>query len=102
MESVHIYVFPLSSPVSKMLYSFFSSSTHRWELLIENRKGFKGLSDIHWMFIPIQLKSVVKENMETIVSTLEGIQVPSKHNLVLDQKQVCYFEPYVLDCFDKY
>lgn len=63
------------------LYSFFSSSTYRWELLVEKTgKSLKRLSDTRWSAHYNSVK-VIKENVETIVSTLEDMQDPSKANL---------------------
>lgn len=63
------------------LYSFFSSSTHRWEVLMEKTgKSLKRLSDTRWSAHYDSVKAV-KENLETIVSTLEDMQDPSLANL---------------------
>ncbi|KAM3962942.1 zinc finger MYM-type protein 1-like [Aphomia sociella] len=63
------------------LYSFFSSSTQRWQLLKEKTgKKLKRLSDTRWSAHYESVK-VVKENIETIVSSLEHFQDPTKANL---------------------
>ncbi|GBP20823.1 52 kDa repressor of the inhibitor of the protein kinase [Eumeta japonica] len=63
------------------LYSFFSSSTQRWQLLKEKTgKNLKRFSDTHWSAHYESVK-VVKENIETIVSSLEHFQDPTKANL---------------------
>ncbi|GBP35161.1 hypothetical protein EVAR_28361_1 [Eumeta japonica] len=63
------------------LYSFFSSSTQKWQLLKEKTgKKLKRLSDTRWSPHYKSVK-VVKENIETIVSSLEHFQDPTKANL---------------------
>ncbi|GBP89114.1 Organic cation transporter-like protein [Eumeta japonica] len=68
------------------LYSFFSSSTQKWQLLKEKTgKKLKRLSDIRWS-AHYKSVTVVKENIETIVSSLEHFQDPTKANLRVDTK----------------
>lgn len=63
------------------LYSFFSASTKRWELLNEKtEKKLKRLSDTRWSAHYESVK-VVKENVEAIVNVLENLQDPSQANL---------------------
>ncbi|GBP72641.1 52 kDa repressor of the inhibitor of the protein kinase [Eumeta japonica] len=68
------------------LYSFFSSSTtsfviQRWQLLKEKTgKHLKRFSDTRWSAHYESVK-VVKENIETVVSSLEHFQDPTKTNL---------------------
>ncbi|GBP73818.1 hypothetical protein EVAR_54870_1 [Eumeta japonica] len=63
------------------LYSLFSSPTQKWRLLKEKTgKKLKRLSDTRWNAHYKSVK-VVKENIETIVSSLKHFQDPTKANL---------------------
>ncbi|KAK5642823.1 hypothetical protein RI129_008990 [Pyrocoelia pectoralis] len=63
------------------LYSFFSVSTHRWEILIQKvGKTLKRLSDTRWSAHHASVKAV-RQNVEQLVLTLEEMCDPSKENL---------------------
>ena len=63
------------------LYSFFSVSTHRWEMLSEKvGRSLKRLSDTRWNAHHDSVKAVT-EKVEEIVATLEEMCDPSKENL---------------------
>ncbi|CAH0403623.1 unnamed protein product [Chilo suppressalis] len=65
----------------EIIFLLFSSSTQRWQLLREKTgKNLKRLSDTRWSSHYESVK-VVKENIETVVSSLEHFQDTTKANL---------------------
>nr|CAI5852783.1 unnamed protein product [Callosobruchus analis] len=63
------------------IYSFFSASTHRWEILLQKvGKTLKRLCDTRWSAHHDSVKAV-RQNVEQLVHTLEEMCDPSKENL---------------------